>query len=209
MNDFDRYGFPNYAEYGQYTKAQDWLAICTLNNVNIDSFGTKKELKVLPKYLESDEVVFALTSGVMKQTQNSNATDWGLNTWLVVLTSERFLFLDHAMLTKSVDTQSIRHDHVQAVSSSQGWVFGKITVDLGSRTLVIDNCEKATVAPIANLANKWLAVLQKRKNESLNGVVTVANSPLDQIKKLAELHTMGALTDEEFAAAKAKLLASM
>ena len=30
---------------------------------------------------------------------------------------------------------------------------------------------------------------------------------LEQIKQLAELHTAGALTDEEFAAAKAKLLA--
>ena len=30
---------------------------------------------------------------------------------------------------------------------------------------------------------------------------------LDQIQKLAELHTSGALTDEEFAVAKAKLLA--
>jgi len=30
---------------------------------------------------------------------------------------------------------------------------------------------------------------------------------LDEIKKLAELHESGALTDEEFAAAKAKLLA--
>jgi hypothetical protein len=33
------------------------------------------------------------------------------------------------------------------------------------------------------------------------------SSDLDQIQKLAELHTSGALTDEEFAVAKAKLLA--
>ena len=34
-----------------------------------------------------------------------------------------------------------------------------------------------------------------------------SSSDLDQIQKLAELHTAGALTDEEFAVAKAKLLA--
>ncbi len=59
------------------------------------------------------------------------------------------------------------------------------------------------------MANKWLSVLQKRKDESSNGGDTAANSTLDEIKKLAELHSMGVLTDEEFAAAKAKLLASM
>jgi hypothetical protein len=31
-------------------------------------------------------------------------------------------------------------------------------------------------------------------------------SDMDQLKQLAELHTSGALTDEEFAAAKAKIL---
>lgn len=209
MTDYDLYGFPNYDKYAEYTRTRDWKAICALNNVQLDSFGTKKELKVLPNYLEDDEVVFALTSGIMKQTYTSNESDAGVNTWLVVLTSERFLFLDHALLTKSVDTQSIRHDRVQAVSASQGWIFGKITVDIGARTVVIDNCLKATVVPIASLANKWLAVLQKRKDESSNRGGTSANSPFDEIKKLAELHSMGALTDQEFAAAKAKILASM
>ena len=55
----------NYDKYAEYTKAHDWKALCKLNNVELDSFGTKKELKVLPEYL-TDEVVFALTSGVMK-----------------------------------------------------------------------------------------------------------------------------------------------
>ncbi len=79
-------------KYAEYTKAGDWNAICKLNDVELDSFGTKKELKVLPEYLEPDEVVFALTSGIMKQTETSNPFDFGLNTWLVVLTSDRFLF---------------------------------------------------------------------------------------------------------------------
>lgn len=102
----------NYEKYVKYTKTQNWQAICELNNVQLDSFGTKKEIKVLAEYLEPDEVVFALTSGIMKQTDTSNAFDFGANTWLVVLTSDRFLFLDAAMLTGSVDTQSIRHDKV-------------------------------------------------------------------------------------------------
>ena len=200
----------NIEKYSEYTKARNWEAICKLNNVGLDSFGTKKELNVLANYLEEDEIVFALTSGIMVQTETSNSFDFGANTWLVALTSERFLFLDCALMTSSVDTQSIRHDKVQAVSSSQGWVLGKIMIDLGSRMLVIDNCQKATVSVIADLANKWLKELQKQKSTvTSSGSGTVEESPLDKLEKLAKLLAMGALTDEEFKAAKAKILAAI
>jgi len=196
----------NFDKYSEYTKGHDWEAVCTLNNVKIDSFGTKKELKVLPNFLEPDEVVFALTSGIMEQSEASNSFDFGTNTWLVVLTSDRFLFLDSAMLSSSVDSQSIRHDRVQAVSASQGFILGKIMVDLGSRILVIDNCQKATVAVIADLANKWLKELGDKANVHLKQkIISLA---FDKLERLEKLHSMGALSDEEFKTAKVKLLAS-
>jgi len=196
----------NFDKYSEYTKGHDWEAVCTLNNVKIDSFGTKKELKVLPNFLEPDEVVFALTSGIMEQSETSNSFDFGTNTWLVVLTSDRFLFLDSAMLSSSVDSQSIRHDRVQAVSASQGFILGKIMVDLGSRILVIDNCQKATVAVIADLANKWLKELGDKANVHLKQkIISLA---FDKLERLEKLHSMGALSDEEFKTAKVKLLAS-
>lgn len=200
----------NYDKYAEYTKAQDWKALCKLNNVELDSFGTKKELNVLPEYLEPDEVVFALTSGVMVQSETSNSFDFGANTWLVVLTSDRFLFLDAAMLTSSVDTQSIRHDRVQAVSASQGWVLGKVMVDLGSRLLTIDNCQKATVKVIADLSNKWLKELADTKTTPApQPQDSPEESGLDKLEKLAKLHSMGALSNEEFNDAKQKVLSSL
>lgn len=199
----------NFDKYAEYTKSQDWKALCKLNNVELDLFGTKKELKALPEYLEPDEVVFALTSGVMAQTGTSNSFDFGANTWLVVLTSDRFLFLDAAMLTKSVDTQSIRHNHVQAVSASQGWILGKIMVDLGSRVLTIDNCHKATVKVVADLANKWLKELGNNIHNVRQAEPVQKENPLDRIEKLADLHSKGILSDSEFDAAKQKILASL
>ncbi len=197
----------NFDKYAEYTKARNWGAICALNNVAFASFGTKKEIARLPEYLEPDEVVFALTSGLCK-SETSNLSDLGSNTWLVVLTNDRFLFLDAAMLTSSVDTQSIRHDRVQAVSASQGWVLGKIMVDLGSRLLTIDNCPKATVKVVADLANKWLKELTNKSNVNPTHVQAPAEeSQLDKLEKLAKLHASGALTDDEFNAAKGKILA--
>ncbi len=200
----------NFERYTIYTKARNWGAICKLNNIKLDSFGTKKELNVLSNYLEDDEVVFALTSGIMSQTETSNSFDFGMNTWLVVLTNERFLFLDCAMFSSSVDTQSIRHEHVQAVSASQGWVLGKIMIDLGSRVLVIDNCQKETVSVVADLSNKWLKELSLKKKEAqTKSSVVTEETPIDKLEKLANLHSMGALSDDEFKIGKEKILATL
>ena len=199
----------NYELYEKHTKTGDWRAICELNQIELDSFGTKKELRALPEYLEADEVVLALTSGIMSQTETSNSFDFGTNTWLVVLTTDRFLFLDAAMLTSSVDTQSIRHDHVQAVSASQGFMFGKIQIDLGSRMLVIDNCNKATVKVMANLANKWIKKISQNKNNPAAPVAIESQTPLlDLLERLDTLNKLGALSQEEFDEAKTKLLNS-
>ena len=144
----------NYNLYKIATEKADWKRICEINGVNFEVFGTRKELSILKNYLEPDEVVFALTCGFMNQTVTSNTFDWGVNTWLAVLTSDRFFFLDAAMLTSSVDTQSIRLKNVQAISASQGFVFGKIMIDLGSRIVTVDNCPKDAVKVMTEFKNK-------------------------------------------------------
>jgi len=109
------------------------------------------------------------------------------------------------LLTRSVDVQSIRLERVQAVSSSQGWMFGKIMIDLGSRMVVVDNCLKATVAVFSDLANK---LLRERESRSTSAApINISNDdPIARLEKLAALHASGALTDSEFSAAKGKLL---
>jgi len=199
----------NYEKYREFTISRNWEGICSINGVELDSFGTKKELGVLPTYLEEGEVVFALTSGIVSQTKTSNATDFGPNTWLVTLTNERFLFLDCAMLSSSVDIQSARHEYIQAVSASQGWMYGKISVDLGNRMIVIDNCKKETVNIMAKLANQWVRELKEKKAQAQQQPVQVTESSLDKLEKLANLLSIGALTQEEFNSAKAKILESL
>ena len=99
-------------EYRALTQKGNWKGICDVNSVPFDTFGTKKEFRVLSDYLEEQEVVLAITSGVMSQSDTSNSFDFGANTWVIALTNERFLLLDCAMLTGSTDNQSIRLDRV-------------------------------------------------------------------------------------------------
>lgn len=202
--------FPhNLSIYAEYTKTKNWKAICDLNGVPFANFGTRKELIFLSDYLEADEAVIAITSGLMKQTRNSNFSDAGLNTWLVVLTTDRFMFLDAALLSKSIDIQSIRHEWVQAVSFSQGLLLGNISIDLGSRVVEIANCPKSTVASIGVLANKWQKELKERAEKSSKLKTSNQISPLESIERLAKLHSEGMITKDEFQAAKAKLLSSL
>jgi len=195
----------NMEQYEALTQQRDWAGIFKLNGLKIDAFGTKKELKVLGEYLQKNEIVFALVSGVMSQSETSNDFDFGANTWVAALTSERVLCLDHAMLSSSVDTQSIRLNRIQAISASQGWILGKIIIDIGARLIVIDNCVKSDVKTFAELANQLI----REKEEATISPSSASISIADEIGKLKGLHSSGVLTDSEFSEAKARLIAKL
>ena len=199
----------NFDQYRAATKAANWAGIFALNGFTIDSFGTKKELDVLADHLEDGETVLAIVSGIMVQTETSNFMDGGLNTWLAVATDRRLLFLDHAMLTTSVDEQVIRLDRVQAVSSSQGFVLGKISIDLGARVLVIDNCIKEHVKTWAKMANTAIAEREEAQTAPVAPAAPVESDPIAKLKELGALKEAGILTQEEFDTTKAALLAKL
>ncbi len=202
--------FNNFDNYKNYTIDENWDAICELNNVDRSQskFGGMKELNALPEQLQSGEVVFGFTAGIMPSNSDGNATDFLPNTWLVVLTDRRFLFLDSALLSSSIDVHSIQHKNVQGVLVSQGFIFGKLSIDTGSRSTIIDNCEKKTVKVLGDLANDWLQVLEDQKSDNMRPLSS-EESGLDKLKKLAELKELGALNDEEFNIEKAKILSTL
>ena len=199
----------NFDQYRAATKAANWAGIFALNGFSMDSFGTKKELGILADHLEEGETVLALSSGIMVQTETSNLLDGGLNTWLAVVTDRRLLFLDHAMLTTSVDEQVIRLDRVQAVSSSQGFILGKISIDLGARVLVIDNCIKEHVKTWAKMANTAIAEREEAQTAPVAPAAPVESDPIAKLKELGALKEAGVLTQEEFDTTKAALLAKL
>ena len=198
----------NYDQYKAATKASNWAGIFALNGLDVDSFGTKKELGVLADHLEDGETVLALASGIIAQSETSNFMDMGANTWLAVATDRRLLFLDHAMLTTSVDEQVIRLDRVQAVSSSQGFMLGKISIDLGARVLVVDGCMKEHVKIWAKMANTAIAEREEAQTAPAP-VAPVESDPIAKLKELGALKEAGILTQEEFDTTKAALLAQL
>ncbi|MDV7143879.1 SHOCT domain-containing protein [Tropicimonas sp. TH_r6] len=191
--------------YRALTEARDWPGICRLNGVELDNVGINRELDVLADFLEDGEVIFALTSGNMSQTDKSNSYDFGPNTWLVALTSERFLAIDHSMLTRSVAMHSIRHEWVEKVSAAQGWMLGKVIIDLRDHSVVIRVFQKASAPVFTELAGRWLATFRSERRDA----ETATPSPIDQLEKLGALKSSGVLSEEEFEARKRKILEQM
>ena len=202
----------DFERFRRLTTDRNWTGIMECNGLSKILTGVGKELKVLGEHLQEGEVVFALVSGLMTQTSTSNAVEAGFNTWLGVLTDRRVLMLDHAMLTSSVDTQSIRHDRIQAVSGSQGWMFGKVTIDIGNRSIEIDNCEKEHVKLFVRLADEWINHLSEAKvgaKPAQTDSSTLSRDPIDEIKRLSELKNAGILSEEEFSKAKVAFLSKL
>jgi hypothetical protein len=59
-------------------------------------------------------------------------------------------------------------------------------------------------------ASRWSQESQSQEPQYVEAApaAPAAPDPIEQLKQLAELHTSGVLTDEEFAAQKAKILGS-
>lgn len=103
-----------------------------------DGFGTKKELRHLPEVLMDDEQVLRFSSGLMDG-----------NTWLIVLTDRRILFLDKGMLFGFKQT-AIPIEKISAVSGRTGMLMGAIEISEGHATRQIKNVAKKSVLPFTN-----------------------------------------------------------
>lgn len=165
-----------------------------------DTMGTRKEFFCLPEILMDDEEVLALSSGFMDG-----------NTWLISLTDRRVIFLDKGLIF-GLKQVSIDLDQVNAVSGSTGMMFGKIIIQDGATSHVIENVLKASVN---NFTSKVQAAMAQRKAARyVPPQPAIAQTPthhsgddfIAQLEKLGGLMEKGLLSREEFELAKKKLL---
>lgn len=164
-----------------------------------DQFFTKKELNHLPEILMDSEQVLAFTSGLMDG-----------NTWLIVLTDHRVLFLDKGLIY-GLKQVSINLDKINSVSGSTGIMFGEIRIEDGASERIIKNVWKKTVVAFTNKVRD--ALHAHRKPVLAHAAVSAASTAaaddvVSKLERLAALKERGILTDTEFADQKARILAS-
>lgn len=111
-----------------------------------------------------------------------------------------FLFFLWVWLLISLFSDIFRRDDLSGWGKA-GWVFFLFVLPLlGALIYLIANGDN-----MAQRTVKDVAAAQEAQEQYIREVA--GSSPADQLEKLAALHDAGKLTDDEFAAQKAKILA--
>ncbi|MFM7062295.1 MAG: PH domain-containing protein [Actinomycetes bacterium] len=123
-----------------------------------------------------------------------------------VLTTDRCIYREGIVAKRGVE---IPLDRVNTVFFNQG-VLERL---VGAGTLTIESAGEHGVQTFEDVRNpmgvqqELYQQIEDQRNRRVTRVDEVGEaSPADELAKLADLHARGVLTDEEFAAQKAKLL---
>jgi len=161
---------------------------------DVDNFGTKKEIKYLPDILADDEMVLALTSGLMDG-----------NTWLIVCTGKRVIFLDKGMIY-GLKQRETPLERINSIEQKTGMIFGSIGIWDGAALMEIKNVMKKTVRPFVESVNRAREALKAEKGGAQHSATLSSPDVASQLERLADLRDRGVLSDDEFQAQKNKIL---
>lgn len=159
------------------------------------------ELSDLHNDMQPDEVVSLITTG--------NLGDESL---LVVLTDQRLLLKEKGFFETSTKEVNLRS--VSSVSTKSGQTDDSLALTVSGASMEIFSLPSGHGKELANLIRQRTASLNSPATlvpEAQSVPLAATELPatgfgMDDLLKLVELHASGILTDEEFAAAKAKAL---
>ena len=155
----------------------------------------EKGLEEIEGMLEPGEEVKAHVFGTQCDPPTSKS---GKVAGALAVTDRRFLFVGKSIASKKV--HGIPLDTVTSVELNKGAMFSHVQVTLaGSYENFLVKYKEAE--QFVQVAQSSLA-----SAHSGGGQAPAAASMADEIAKLADMHQQGLLSDEEFAAAKARLL---
>lgn len=163
-------------------------------------FFTKKEIAFLPEVIAEGEVIKAIHSGTYEG-----------NTWLIVVTTRRLLFLDKGMFygLKQVE---LPLSQISGITYKVGLLLGKIMISTSGGNQVIDNLQKLEVTPLANLISDLVEGTRQASRAvapAIQAAPAADDDVVSRLERLAALKERGILTDMEFLDQKQKILASM
>ena len=157
----------------------------------IDFWGTKKEVKELPNIIHDDEIITYATSGTLNG-----------NTWLIVSTNKRVIFLDKGMIF-GLNQVEIPLSKINSIAHKKGLILGDIEIWDGASKMKITNVSKNTLVPFVNAVNKAREELNKPQTQVIQQQHI---SSADEILKFKALLDQGIITQEEFNQKKKELL---
>jgi hypothetical protein len=153
--------------------------------------GGKREIKRLVEHLWEGESVRLIVSG-----------QYGNGIGILVATDRRLFFLKDGVMSKT--SEDFPYSKVTSIQWSSGMLMGTITIFASGNKAEIKNVDKVGGKDIVDNVRGLLA--QASAAPSAPQPPPVAARSTDQLAQLVQMHRSGALTDEEFTAAKARQL---
>lgn len=162
---------------------------------NVDSYGTKKEIKYLPEIMMPDETILGLCSGMMDN-----------NTWLCAITDKRVIMLDKGMIT-GLKQLEIPISQIKSVSFKTGIIFGELLVDSGGQIKKLEKMLKTDAPKMASILTDLLHNKGTQHSQATASPNSSASTDIvTQLERLATLKEKGILNEEEFKVQKNKIL---
>jgi hypothetical protein len=186
-------------------------------------FWTGKEVRSLPQVLEDNEQIRAITSGFVEN-----------NTWLLVCTDRRIIFLDRGWLYGLKQIQ-MPLNRINSIDHEVGLALGSISIWDGATRMTVGNILRNKVNYFVKVAKRsmeeynyriaqyhqqqmqhQMAAQQPQMQQAPQQPAAKQMSPEEQarrmsqmaehLEKLAALRDKGVLTEQEFQAQKARML---
>ncbi|MET3781759.1 hypothetical protein ABIC32_002411 [Brevundimonas sp. 1080] len=171
----------------------------------VDAGLGKREIAALPSILWEHETITSAVSGALDNRVG-----------MLVATDRRLIFLDKKMLG-GLKVEDFPYQNITSISYELGMMFGTIRIFASGNRAEISMVPKALAQGFAEKvrnrisggsgAGQTPAPAAASAPQAVVGLKGEAGSGLiDQLERLGALKGQGLLTDEEFTAAKARLL---
>lgn len=176
-----------------------------INDVSADKQSAKqKEVKELPHILRENEQIKNAATGILESSY-----------CLLVVTDQRVILVDKGLLY-GLKVHEIGYDKLSSIEYETGIIFGKLIFATAGSVMNVEKIGKQYITSLyESIHSAWEAYKQKQSTAtttpsaepaSTSSSALSAEDLISQLERLANLKKANMLTDEEFKAAKAKLL---
>jgi len=161
-----------------------------------DEEQTDEEAEIAQTYIDPDEKLLAVIEGNVDGESSLNR---------LALTDRRVVFYPRSegflSAFKKTSAASFAYSQIETVQGRKGTLLGEINLSAKDRIIRFKNMAKDDVDQIAGMISRY-----KEKAKTQEILAPSRESALDQLKKLAELRQLGAISEAEFQEKRKKLL---
>lgn len=159
-------------------------------------FAVRRELKKLPDVLAEGEVIETMAQGAYDRKNG-----------LVVLTDRRVVFLEEGMMRHRLE--DFPYAKISSVQSEKGMMYGKVTIFASGNSAKIENVHpKERAVEIGDFIRNRLDSVGAAPTPP-PAATTPQLTPQERIVRITTMRDEGLLTEDEYQAKRAEILAEL